>query len=58
VLAIPSGVPLYARVDLIRDDAGAPVLLELELTEPSLFFAHAAGAAERFTAVMLQALCG
>jgi glutathione synthase/RimK-type ligase-like ATP-grasp enzyme len=53
VTAIPSGVPLYARVDLIRDDAGAPRLLELELTEPSLFFAHAAGSAERFTAAVL-----
>src|SRR5690606_30830165 len=27
----------YARVDLLRDDAGPPVLLELELTEPSFF---------------------
>lgn len=36
---------LYARVDLLGSD---PVVLELELTEPSLFFGHAAGAAERF----------
>jgi glutathione synthase/RimK-type ligase-like ATP-grasp enzyme len=28
---------LYARVDLVRDDAGAPMLMELELCEPSLF---------------------
>ena len=28
---------LYARVDLVRDDEGAPVLSELELIEPSLF---------------------
>lgn len=46
--------PLYARVDLIRDAGGAPVLLELELTEPSLFFAHSGGSAERFTAAVLQ----
>jgi len=46
--ALPVATPLYARVDLIRDDAGAPRVLEVELTEPSLFFAHAAGAAERF----------
>jgi hypothetical protein len=39
---------LYARVDLIRDRAGAPHVLELELIEPSLFFAHAPGSAERF----------
>ena len=39
---------LYARVDLIQDADGHPVVLELELTEPSLFFAHATGSAERF----------
>jgi O-ureido-D-serine cyclo-ligase len=39
---------LYARVDLIRDGADKPCVLELELTEPSLFFAHGASAAPRF----------
>ena len=39
---------LYARVDLLRDAAGAPFVLELELAEPSLFLGFAAGAAERF----------
>ena len=29
---------LYARVDLIDDDQGNPVVLELEMVEPSLFF--------------------
>jgi hypothetical protein len=52
--ALPFPLPLYARVDLIRDAAGAPVLLELELTEPSLFFAHAPGSAERFTAALVE----
>ncbi len=42
------GPLLYARVDLIPDDSGAPVLLELELTEPSLFFAQAPGSVERY----------
>ena len=37
--------PLYARVDLVQDDAGRPVLLELELTEPSLFLPQAPAAA-------------
>lgn len=32
-------VPLYARVDLLRGDDGTPVLLELELAEPSWFLA-------------------
>jgi len=52
--AVPSGAPLYARVDLIRADDGSPCLLELELAEPSLFFAHAAGSAERFTEAVLR----
>ena len=47
---------VYARVDLLRDPAGAPELLELELTEPSLFLAHAAGSAERFAAALLAAI--
>jgi O-ureido-D-serine cyclo-ligase len=54
VAAVPFGTPLYARVDLIRDDSGAPCLLEVELSEPSLFFAHAAGSAETFTAAVLR----
>jgi hypothetical protein len=52
--ALPFGAPLYARVDVIREDNGAPVLLELELTEPSLFFAYAPGSAERFTAAVVE----
>ena len=46
----------YARVDLIRDADGAPRLLELELTEPSLFFAHADGSADRFAAALKKRL--
>jgi O-ureido-D-serine cyclo-ligase len=47
--AIPFAKPLlYARVDLIHDAEGVPRVLELELTEPSLFFAHADGSAARF----------
>jgi O-ureido-D-serine cyclo-ligase len=45
---------LYARVDLIRDDDGAPRLLELELVEPSVFAAHADGVAERFAQAIMQ----
>jgi len=54
IAAIPFETPLYARVDLIRDDSGAPCLLELELTEPSLFFAHAPGSAGRCVAAVLR----
>lgn len=39
---------LYARVDLLRLPDGSPCVLELETTEPSLFFAHAPGSAARF----------
>jgi len=47
--AIPFAKPLlYARVDLIHDADAAPRVLELELTEPSLFFNHADGSAARF----------
>jgi glutathione synthase/RimK-type ligase-like ATP-grasp enzyme len=48
--ALPFAMPLYARVDLIGSGHGGPCLLELELTEPSLFFAHAPGAAGRLAA--------
>ena len=46
----------YARVDLIRGHDGAPQLLELELCEPSLFFEHAAGSADRFASVLAHTL--
>ncbi len=51
--ALPFAAPLYARVDLLPSPDG-PRLLELELAEPSLFFDHAPGSAERF-AVSLRA---
>jgi len=50
--------PLYARVDLIMDEAGRPCLLELELCEPSLFFAHAPGSADRFAALLVRTMGG
>jgi O-ureido-D-serine cyclo-ligase len=53
--AIPFDPPVYARVDLLQDESGAPVVLELELTEPSLFLAHAPGAAQRCAVHVLRA---
>lgn len=47
---------LYARIDLIRDAGGKPMLLELELVEPSLFLAHAPGAAARLAGLLSGAL--
>lgn len=54
-LAPYSGL-LYARVDLARDDAGRPMVMELELVEPSLFFAHRPGSAARFVAALARRL--
>ncbi|MFE5308438.1 RimK family alpha-L-glutamate ligase [Isoptericola sp. NPDC056578] len=36
---------LYARVDLVTGDDGTPMVIELELTEPSLWMQHAGTAA-------------
>jgi hypothetical protein len=35
--ARPGGELLYARVDVVRLQDGTPALMELELTEPSLY---------------------
>ena len=51
--AVPFGTLLYARVDLIRDTHDAPCVLELELTEPSVFLLHDQGSASRFAAAIL-----
>lgn len=48
---------LYARVDLVRGADGKPLLLELELTEPSLGFRQTdPGAAMRFASAVRQQL--
>lgn len=47
---------LYARIDLAADQAGRPLLLELELTEPSLFCSSCPGSAERFAAAISEVL--
>jgi len=56
--ALPFAVPLYARVDLIRFEDGRPCLLEVELIEPSLFFAQAPDAAARLAAHLCSAGLG
>ncbi|MFI6069800.1 RimK family alpha-L-glutamate ligase [Micromonospora sp. NPDC051227] len=49
LVTVPGGTGqlLYARVDLIPGPDGEPVLVELELTEPSLFIGYADGAPDR-----------
>jgi len=62
VAAVPALVPgteplLYARIDLVADAEGAPVVLELELTEPSLFLPQApAGAVAHLVAAVEDAI--
>jgi hypothetical protein len=46
-------LPLYARIDLLPSPEG-PMLVELELTEPSLFLGYADGAVERFAAAIAR----
>jgi glutathione synthase/RimK-type ligase-like ATP-grasp enzyme len=55
-LASIEGDHLYARVDLVRDDADAPVVIEVELIEPSLFLAMHPPAAARFAAALAKRL--
>lgn len=43
----------YARVDIARDDLGAPLLLELELFEPTLFFLEKPGSEERLARILM-----
>ncbi len=50
------GAPLYARVDLVPGADGEPVLIELELTEPSLFLSTDDGAAARVAAAIAARL--
>lgn len=47
---------LYARVDLAPGPRGDPILLELELTEPSLFLGQSPGAVERTAAAFASGL--
>ena len=44
----PRSELLYARIDVVRDTNNAPLVLEVELTEPSLYMRMSDGAAERF----------
>jgi len=47
---------LYARVDLVRDDDGRPLVIEFELVEPSLFLSLFPPAAERFADALTRLL--
>lgn len=46
--------PLYARVDLVTAPSGDPVVIELELTEPSLFLPDSDGGAARLVDALVE----
>jgi hypothetical protein len=56
VLAAVGRPLLYARVDLVRLPDGAPVLIELELTEPYLYLGSEPRAAGNLTAALRETL--
>lgn len=55
-LAVIPGDHLYARVDLVRDDSAEPVVIEVELIEPTLFLAMYPPAATRLAAGLAKRL--
>jgi hypothetical protein len=56
VLAAVGAELLYARIDAAPGPDGEPVLMELELIEPSLFFAQGPTALERLVAALRRLL--
>lgn len=50
ILRLVEPSPVYARVDLVRDSADAPLLMELEVIEPSLYLRTDPAAPGRFAA--------
>ncbi len=47
---------LYARIDMTRDVSNIPVLMELELVEPSLYFIQSSHALTRFVSAITKRL--
>jgi len=52
------GPLLYGRVDVVRGADGAPRVMELELIEPSLFFAQSPSALEAYVAAVRRRVSG
>jgi hypothetical protein len=55
ILAAVEEPLLYARIDMTRDRAGAPQLMELELVEPDLYFEHDPARGAAFAAAVAKA---
>ncbi len=49
-------LPLYARVDVINDDSGTPVVSELEIIEPELWFRFHPPAASKLAGAVADSL--
>jgi glutathione synthase/RimK-type ligase-like ATP-grasp enzyme len=47
---------LYARVDVVADERGRPVIMEFELVEPELFFRYSEAAVTRLVAAIERKL--
>ena len=45
--------PLYSRVDVVKGSRGVPVVMEVEMAEPSFFFHTSVGSPERFVRAFL-----
>ncbi len=56
ILGLLEDVPLYARVDMVRGENGALLLMELELIEPFLFPLQGPDLGERMAAALLRRL--
>ncbi|SDK67587.1 ATP-grasp domain-containing protein [Streptomyces indicus] len=55
--AVPAASPLpYARVDVIRDQRGAPRVAEVEVVEPFLFLGYSDSASARFAGALREAI--
>lgn len=55
-LAHVGGDLLYARVDVARDEQGEPIVMELELIEPSLFLLQHPPALDRLVGALVRRL--
>lgn len=51
-ISVCNSTPIYARVDIIEDNRGKPVLTELELIEPELWLRNNSDAADRFASAI------
>ncbi|HEX8626396.1 MAG TPA: hypothetical protein VF782_15140 [Allosphingosinicella sp.] len=58
ILAAVEEPLLYARIDLVRGQEGAPLLIELELIEPDLYLSYEGDAGKRFASAVLELIRG